>query len=189
MNRRSGRNAPEALWKDWSCWIGIVEAAAHGRMSRLHTDPSQYEALHQRLLNASRELAQSGDEEQRSFFGVMEATIRPWLSLRVLEQADREILGHLLERCRRIERVLAGRGAVAWRTAATILLFITASTVSFALLWVAFRHWSSLVFAIKGEARVLWSSVERLSHVEQLFAVGLFVVVLSIYNVSRAARS
>jgi hypothetical protein len=189
MTRRSGTNASQALRKDWRCWIGVIETVARGRAARLHTHSAEYQALYQRLMDVSSAGAHSGEEAQRGFFEVMEATVRPWLSPRVLEQADREILSHLLERCRRIDRVLAGRGRASWSGATPILLFFTALVVSFVLLWFAHPHWSTLALGVSAGTRLLWTSVERLSHVEQLFAVGVVVVLMSIYNVSRAARS
>ena len=191
MSRRADLNVPETLRKDWRRWMDIVELVAQRRSARARIDPEAYQMLHHRITAACKELAGSGDEAGRKFYENLEAEVRPWLSPRALVHADSEILAHLLDRCRRIERALGGRAWVrAIRRAAALALFLfTAATVGVVTLWAARGLRAPLADAfqdVSNEIRlVLWRS----SDLEKWSALGVVVILLSIYNVSRTAKS
>jgi hypothetical protein len=182
-------NPRAALAKDWRRWIRFIEtAAARGRSSHRHIDRREYEAVHRRLTTVSRERAGSNDEDTKRVYREIEATVQPWMSPQALEQADREILSDLLERCRRIEHELTGRGRAPRRDARWALLLIAASSTAFVVLWSVRLDWSKLADALYDETRDLWTMFRRMGDLEKLFALGVVLTVLSIYNVSRTAR-
>jgi hypothetical protein len=189
MNRRSGSVVTDALKKDWCRWTEFIALMVRTRTPRPRVDLREYEGLHRRIIAACRELAGSGDEADRAYYEGLEATVRPWLSPRVLAVADREILGLLLERCRRVERELGGRVGVrvVVRRASRSLLVVASSTVLF-LTWAAGDLWLPLV----GDVMDWWVSfrfsLSRMSDMEKLCALGAIMILVSIYNVSRTAR-
>ena len=112
MSRQANANAPNALRQDWRRWTEFIELVARRRSDLARVDPQEYHALHSRITAACRERAGSEDDAGRKFYEELEAQVRPWLSPRVLANADGEILSHLLARCRRIELELGGRAWV-----------------------------------------------------------------------------
>ena len=72
-------------------------------------DPRAYERLHRELLAACRSLAVSAGEESRADYEGLEVLARPWLSPRILEHADPQLLDSLLERGRQVETELGVR--------------------------------------------------------------------------------
>ena len=106
MRHRPRSNAPEILKEDWRRWTEVIALIAREKSSRRRVDPQAYEALYRRLIAACREFARSENGATEGDYERLEAVVRPWLNTKVLAQADREILAHLLHRCRRIEHEL-----------------------------------------------------------------------------------
>src|SRR5689334_16840465 len=98
-----------AIKTRWSRWTAIVELFARRRPSRHRVDPGSFAALRGELVAAGRSLAASGDETERAVAEHVESLVVPFLSTRVLEQTDGEVLYDLLTRCKEFERVLRGR--------------------------------------------------------------------------------
>ena len=189
MGRRDrSRPARDVLRADWSRWTTIVEAFAHRRPSRRWVDPVAYGTLHRRLLAQCRAEADgpgasAGSEE-------LESLVRPWLSPKTLAQADREILGGLLVRCRAVERRLGGRrrGFTFRVPSARLLLPATVGAGSCVLGALVFGPGPAMDW-VRGWSNALWFTVRRSSDVQRLAAVALVVVCVSIRVVSRIARS
>jgi hypothetical protein len=192
MSGRASALVPNALRKDWRRWIELVELVARRRSDLSRVDPREYQALHARITAACREAAGAGDEAGRKFYQDLEAEVRPWLSPRVLATADGEILTHLLARCRNIEREFGGRTWVraipAW--AARTLYLTTAATIAVVVWWVAQRGlWPRLADAIQDVTNAFRLVLWRSSDLEKWSALAVVIILLSIYNVSRTARS
>ena len=187
MDRRTGSNATDTFKSDWRRWTAIVELIARTGSAHHALDRREYQALYQRLITASRELAGAVDEAARSVYQKVEATVRPWMAPQVLERADGEILGDLLDRCRRIDQELGGRNRIFPRALTRVFLFIAASAVAFAILWTTQSQWSQLV-ALQDGARGLWHSFLRSGDLEKILAFGVLAILFSIYNISRTAR-
>jgi hypothetical protein len=181
-----------ALAKDWRRWMSFVEAiAARRRSSQLPVDRREYETLHHRLITMTKELAGSDNEAIKTVCREIEAMVGPWMSVVTLEKADGEILSDLLAHCRRIAGELEGsnsRGA-GRRALKPLLLFVIPAAVAFVALWFARGDVLQLATGVENTARMLWRSFWRLSELEQLLGFGVILILVSIYNVSRAARS
>jgi hypothetical protein len=190
MSRRSGSNVPEALKEDWRRWTDIIANIARRGEARRRVDARVYKVLHRRLIASCRDLAGSSGEAERAYYEGLEATVRPWLSPRVLAVADREILGLLLDRCRRVEQELGVRFGVrtVLRRASLKLLVVASSTVLF-LSWAAGDLWLPLAGAVMDCSAAFRFSLGRMSDMEKLFALGVTMILVSIYYVSRTARN
>jgi hypothetical protein len=169
--------------------MGFVEAIARDRSARLHADRHEYQTLHERLIARGEVLANSGSDDIRSIAQEVLATAQPWLSPQTLEKADGEILLDLLAHCRRIERDLHGRGRAVRGTARPVLLCIAAAALSFVLLSIAWGRWSEFADTLYYGTRGLWHAVLRADDLQKLYALGAVLILISIYNVSRVARS
>jgi hypothetical protein len=177
------------LMTDWRRWTGIIELLALGRSPRDAEDPRAYKLLCLRLITACKERAGSGEASERAFSEGLEATVRPWMSRKVLVRADNEILGHLLGRCQRIERELGVR-ASAWavlRCAAPLIL-APISSVLLVFVWTFCGHWLPLD-GLRPRWYMLWLSLKKSSELEELSVLGVILILLSIYSLSRTARS
>jgi hypothetical protein len=171
--------------------MDVVEAVARRRSDLHHMDGQEYRVLHSRITTTCKELAGSGDEARRKLYEDLEATVQPWLSPRVLAHADSEILAHLLVRCRTIERELGGR---AWarairRPAALALFLIVAATLAVVTVWSARGLRTALAEGFQDVSNAIRLVLWRSSDLEKWSALAVVVILLSIYNVSRTARS
>jgi hypothetical protein len=191
MRRRKQQPVQKALRKSWGRWVQIVELFALRRAARKKVDPHTYATVHRELIAKCRSLATSANDVEAAFYRYLEDLALPWLDPTILARADREILYDLLLRCHRVEQELGGRSF--WRMVPSGPLPVVAAVLIFAstLLWVGkfsillttsmeyARSWGDdAVF------RVLHSSTE-----ERLCAVACILVAVSIYAVSRTARS
>jgi hypothetical protein len=190
MTRRSGPEAAEAVKKDWSRWTCLVAVMARGRSARAAIGAEEYRELYRRLTTNCRELAGSADNPGRTLHETMIDTVRPWLSPQALERADREILGVLLQRCRWIERAIGVRtGVLTHLRRAAPLFLLPAATVIVVVGWTLAVPRIPLVDAVRFRWAMVWMSVKRTSDVEKLCLVGIVLILISIYSVSRMARS
>jgi hypothetical protein len=189
MRGSHGVNSRAALAKDLRRWMGCVEAIARDRSARLHLDRHAYQTLHERVIAQAQVLVGSGSGDIRSIAQEVVATVQPWISPLTLEKADGEILSDLLDRCRRIERALLGRRRAMRGTARRVLLCIVAAAVAFVLLSIAWGHESKFANTLYYGTRRLWDSIVRADDLQKLYALGTVLILISIYNVSKVARS
>jgi hypothetical protein len=151
-------------------------------------DPGEYHSIYRELTSTCRELASADDEARRDDYKRLEATVRPWLSLKVLDRTDRAILDSLLDRCRQVDRELGAKPLVDGRVVLAVLLPVGLVALSFVgwsargLLFNAMEH-------VQGWSAALWLAARRASDLEKLFALCLIAACLSVIIVSRAARS
>ena len=97
-----------SLGGPWHRWATVVEHYAR-RKDRSVLEPATYDAHYRNLIAAFKRLAESNDAATREYGRNLEMLARPWMSTRVLELSDRDILFDLSARCRKIDRELNGR--------------------------------------------------------------------------------
>ena len=191
MRRRE--HAPEkiALRRRFSRWAAIVELFARRRPARKRVDPQAYVTLHRELIASCRVLAASANEVEAASYRYLEDLAQPWLDLAVLDRADRDILFDLLFRCKHVQAQLGGRAWIrvlrAWGTP----VFLGASFLAIMLLCMG--RFSVVLSTMLDRARN-WSDdlsirVNHSTDLERLFVVGLVLIMVTIYAVSRIGRS
>src|SRR5207302_5439182 len=80
-----------AVRKAWQQWTEAVEAVCTGKgTSRVSEGP--YQTLHGHLLTLCRSQTGAPDAERRARYQRLEAILEPWLTARVLADADRGTL-------------------------------------------------------------------------------------------------
>src|SRR4051794_8887263 len=97
-------NSPElaALRRHWHHWTALV--ARHTRRQGAQVvSPQEYQALHRELLAACAAAAGAAEGTSRELYQRLEELARPWLTARVLELTDHEILLDLQARCQLAE--------------------------------------------------------------------------------------
>jgi hypothetical protein len=189
MKPRSDSIGPASLATHWRRWSAVVELFARRRPARRRVDPREYRALYCELTASCRDLASAGDEAGRAYYERLEATVRPWLSLRALEHADREVLGSLLDRCRQVDRELGGWSLPIYRVLALTVLLPSALVALSALTWNARGSLFTVVELMQDWSNVIWFATRRASDLEKLFALGLILISTSIIMISCTARS
>jgi hypothetical protein len=186
--QHSGRVHRAALRRCWCRWTAIVELFARGRPARRRVNPRAYRVLHQDLLDACQSAA-AGSPKQ-AFFEGLDDLARPWLTLRVLQQTEPEILFDLLVRCQEAERVLVGGAWVWWVRRAVRPLLVGLVTVLLVVLGVGVwngvgpqvQEWLRQGEALFGiAARVVPSP-------EAWLVAGLVIVGVLMLLVARVAR-
>jgi len=191
MRRREHSPEKIALRRRFSRWTAIVELFARGRPARKRVDPQAYVTLHRELIASCRVLAASANEVEAVSYRYLEDLAQPWLDLAVLDHEDRDILFDLLIRCKHVQAQLGGRSWIrilrAWGTP----VFLGASFLAIMLLCMG--HFSVVLSTMLDRARNwsddLYIRVNHPTDLEWLFVVGLVLVVVSIYAISRIARS
>jgi hypothetical protein len=169
----------------------IVELFARRRAGRTRLDPQEYIELHRQLITISRALASSANEVEAAFYGYLEDLLKPWMDLDIMGRADRDILFDLLIRCRHVDAQLGGRSWFCVLRGRRVPAFLGA--LSFAIILLCMNRISVLFSTVMGYAQA-WSYLLYLraiysTDVERLFVVGLVLIAVSIYMVSRTARS
>jgi len=194
MRRREHSAEKIALRRRFSRWAAIVELFARGRPARKRVDPQAYVTLHRELIASCRVLAASANEVEAVSYRYLEDLAQPWLDLAVLDRADRadrNILFDLLFRCKHVQAQLGGRSWIrvlrAWGTP----FFLGASFLAIMLLCMG--RFSVVLSTMLDRARN-WSydlsiRVNHSTDLERLFVVGLVLIMVTIYAVSRTARS
>src|SRR5262249_38728474 len=113
-----------------------------------------------------------------------------FLTLRVLEQTDREVLFDLLNRSREYERVLRGPGQAraARRRVALMTLCVLIGPVCFSLIWSTWGYWMMLWSSLQGWSDVAWVGIKRSSNLQWSVTFGLLVILGSLFVLARPAR-
>jgi hypothetical protein len=151
-----------------------------------------YETLHRGLLALCRSLAAAADGEGRTFYESLESLAQPWMSVQVLEQADRQIRFVLLSLCRRVERRLNGRGWASrlrrWARAAVMPL--AALAMLLVLGRAAEPAWFTLFGWLDDCWHMIWSAAHRYwGDAPRWVAVGFIVDLIAVYLVSYIPRA
>jgi hypothetical protein len=189
MRHSSRSNVPDTLKKDWLRWTDIVELFAHGRSARRRMNPQVYNTLYRRLIETCEKAAGSREGSEREYYMGLEDMVRPWLSLMVLAQADREIIHLLFARCRQVERELGGRRLPRLQIPRLPILLLPGLGALTALGWIAQELGAPISSGLSGWSNVLWYSFKRSSELDRLLAVNVVLVLISIFFVTRTARS
>jgi hypothetical protein len=180
-----------ALRQHWRRWTEAVELFARCGRRRRRPHLDDYESLHRELLAACRALAAASEGPRRTYYEGLEELAGPWLTCRVLERTDRDILVDLLFRCRQVDAGLNGWTwldlARRWHWLAAFLLAmvalagvlgVTADRVLFPLGdWLADR-W-----------RALRPVLSQWTEPQGWIAAGIVAVLVAMYLLSRTARS
>lgn len=174
-----------ALRRCWRRWAAVVELYARRRRGRLRVDAEAYGRLHQGLLETCRKAKARG--ERKELCENLESLAQPWLSPRVLAQADVEILQDLLLRVRQAEQELGGRRRSrmpAWVAGAACVLAGAAVLAVWAPSW----PWQSALRQARALADAAWAAVKHSSVPQRTFAAGAAVSLATIYLVARMSR-
>jgi hypothetical protein len=191
MKRRDKSPDKDALRECWTRWTGIVELFARRRTARKRVDLNEYASLHRNVIRLCRVQAGSANEVDITFYRYLEDLVQPWLDPQILARAERDILFDLLIRCQHVEAQLGGRAWLrtirSWGSPALL------GTLCFAIIVLCMGQFPVLLSTVKHYA-VDWSDdlylrVVHSSDLERLFVVGLVLIAVSIYTVSRTARS
>jgi hypothetical protein len=191
MKHRGESPEVAALKTHWRRWVGVVHLFASRRPGRRRVETQEYRILHKELMERCRALMASTNEVDRAFYHYLEDLAQPWLSLAVLAKADREIVIDLLERCRQAERQLGGR-PWAWSVPSWVKPALLAGIVIFSLLLVLFtiqRLGFPAVQRIQDILDDLWIAIRWSSDLERLTFVGVVLLVMSFFAISRTAKS
>ncbi|MGZ3337766.1 MAG: hypothetical protein ACXVBV_20810 [Isosphaeraceae bacterium] len=191
MRRREHPPEKIALRRRFSRWAAIVELFARGRPARKRVDPQAYVTLHRELIASCRVLAASANEVEAVSYRYLEDLAQPWLDLAVLDRAYRDILFDLLFRCKHVQSQLGGRSWIRVLRARGTPVFLGASFLAIMLLRMG--RFSVVLSTMLDRARN-WSDdlsirVNHSTDLERLFVVGLVLIMVTIYAVSRTARS
>jgi len=191
MRRREHSPEKIALRRRFSRWAAIVELFARGRPARKRVDPQAYVTLHRELIASCRVLAASANEVEAVSYRYLEDLAQPWLDLAVLDRADRDILFNLLICCKHVQAQLGGRSWIRVLRARGTPVFLGASFLAIMLLCMG--RFSVVLCTMLDRARN-WSDdlsmrVNHSTDLERLFVVGLVLIMVTIYAVSRTARS
>ncbi len=191
MRRREHSPEKIALRRRFSRWAAIVEVFARRRPARKRVDPQAYVTLHRELIASCRVLAASANEVEAVSYRYLEDLAQPWLDLAVLDHEDRDILFDLLIRCKHVQAQLGGRSWIrvlrAWGTP----VFLGASFLAIMLLCMG--RFPAVLSTMLDRA-CNWSDdlsirVNHSTDLERLFVGGLVLIMVTIYAVSRTARS
>jgi hypothetical protein len=116
---------------------------------------------------------------------------RPWLAPGVLARSDRDILLDLLARCRKAERQLSARSWTRvvpdWAPRAIMLSLLAAAGIT--LFVAGAGGWLSALGRLRGWSDDFWFAVKYSSDVERPCFVGIVLIVVSMFTVSRTPRS
>jgi len=165
----------------------VALQARRGRGAHL-VDPQEYQRLHQDLVAACVAAGGAAEGAQREFYQRLEELARPWLTARVLEQTDHDILMDLLARCRQAEQELGlgsqGRGVLRWVVAVAALLGVMTAVVIL-LGWG--KKWTGLpsLGSVRGRLHALALAVPGIGWWLILGAVALLLAMFVVWRSGR----
>jgi hypothetical protein len=191
MRNRIKSPDKQAFRKCWGRWTAIVELFARRRAARKQLDPRQYAELRHELISRCRALAALANDVEAAYYRYLEDLAQPWLDLATLDRGERDILYDLLIQCRQVETQLGGRSW--WRRVPAGLMVLALFALIFAvmLLWMGkFSVLSSTILEYSQDMlNTLYLRAVYSSELERLFMVGCVLIAVSIYAVSRTAKS
>jgi hypothetical protein len=179
-----------ALQRLWYRWTTVVGLFARQRRGRRRIDAHEYARLYAELLVACHRHGEEGSPEQRQRCERLRELVLPWMSLRALATAERDILEDLWLRCLEAEREIGGHrwrwNVEGWTRHLPTLLFLTFAAA--VLVPLTQRYGPSVLRLLEDTAKPVLFLL-RTSGNAALFAVAaLAVVVAGIYLVWRVAR-
>jgi hypothetical protein len=180
-----------ALRRCWGRWTRVVDLFARRKRARKQVDEQEYVKLHHELVQKCRLMADSVNDEDSSFYRYLEELAEPWLHLSVLERAERDILFDLLVRSRQAKDRLRGRSRIGEFPIWIVLVPVIPLFFSIMLLWMRDipLFYGLSLDRVRGWSDVLWYNVMHASSSQWLFFAGCALVGISIYFVTRTARS
>jgi hypothetical protein len=180
-----------ALRRCFHRWAEIVDLFARRKAARKRVDPKAYVALHRELIQRCRAMAASANKVDVVFYRYLEDLVRPWLDPAVLDRADRDILFDLLIRCQHVKEQLGGRSWIRVLRARGTPVFLSA--LLFAIMILCMGRFSVALSTILNCGRSwsddLYIQVIHSTDQDRLFVVGLVLITVTIYAVSRTGRS
>ncbi len=190
MRGESRKTDRDVLRDCWGRWTAILSLFAQNRPARRRLDPRAYEILRHELIAACRSLAEAAGPE-RLFYAGLEETVKPWLTLRVFEHTDREILSALLLHCREVECKLTGGKSrpawpVHWKPA---LAIVAVGAVVGGLVWLLPKEGLSMLNTLRDAADATWLAIKYADNLQKTAAVAVIIVLASIYIASRSTRA
>ena len=189
--RRAGRGTALPLLKSsWQEWTAIIESFARRTGARRRVDPQDFHNLRERLLTICQQQSVAADEADGLYYHELENLVQPWLDVRVLEHADREILLDVYLRCRKVEDDFGGRNWARFaRQHAPKFLFAAAVAC---VLIVAAALASGMLDPLWRHAKAWWVLTERFAQanigVPPWILVGAAVTAVFIIVISRLTR-
>jgi hypothetical protein len=191
MRKRAQANTPAILAKNWRRWTAIVEDFARRRRGRHWVSPRAYHTLHLELLQVCHTLASAAENGHGDFYRELANIAQPWLTPRALAQAEHEILSDLLLLCRQVERKLAQRAwvvaALQWVKRGSAVL--GGAAVAALLAWGGAEIWRRVEDPIQAWARLGWLAFKQTGEFHGMLIVGVIAIPVSMYLISRLARS
>ena len=180
-----------ALRRCFHRWAEIVDLFARRKAARKRVDPKAYAALHRELIQRCRAMAASANKVDVVFYRYLEDLAQPWLDPAVLDRADRDILFDLLIRCQHVQEQLGGRSWIRVPRARGTPVFLSALLLAIMILCMG--RFSVVLSTILNRGRSwsddLYIQVIHSTDQERLFVVGLVLITVTIYAVSRTGRS
>ena len=180
-----------ALGRCFHRWAEIVDLFAQRKAARKRVDPQAYVALHRELIQHCRAMAASANKVDVVFYRYLEDLARPWLDPAVLDRADRDILFDLLIRCQHVKEQLGGRSWIRVLRARGTPVFLGA--LLFAIVILCTGRFSVVLSTLLSCGRSwsddLYIRVIHSTDLERLFVVGLVLITITMYVVSRTGRS
>jgi hypothetical protein len=162
------------LRRRWWAWTKVVRAFVTTPGAACRYSPTKYEAAHRELVSACEARAAATDGPEREYFRGLGDVVRPWLTTRCLEQADRELLVALYRRCSQIDREL-NRGGRAVRAVPRFLNGYAALAIV-ALALVILAATGGLPGLVDEVVRPVRVALGQLTTAQQLLVAGAVVV-------------
>ncbi|WP_435011048.1 serine/threonine-protein kinase [Tundrisphaera lichenicola] len=154
--------ANSAFQECWIRWAKVFEVVAARREPRLPFGEASYHLIHENLLIACREGAESSDAQTLEFLELVEDFVAPWLNLDSLRSIVRsEMKASLVARYREFDRIvrphreLSPQGRLLLRVCASLVVVITIGSVV---------PVSSMVSAAGKASRTLVISTRRITN-------------------------
>ncbi|HET6574766.1 MAG TPA: hypothetical protein VFG68_14270 [Fimbriiglobus sp.] len=165
--------ADHELRRRWWAWTRVVRAFVTKPGAACRYDPAKYVAAHQGLVSACEVLAAATDGPAREYYRGLGDVVRPWLTTRSLEQADRELLVALYRRCCQIDSEL-NRGP---RAALVLPRLLNGYAVLMAVaLGLVIAAAVGGLTVVDDAIRPVRSTFRQLTTAQQLLAAGTVVV-------------
>ena len=134
--------------------------------------------------------AETAAPPKRASYSELAELVRPWMSPRVLEHADSEILLDLLNKCENAGRMLEVKPWY-WtvKRAARNVLFWTGTVVLVVLVgWLVYHWWPRASEWLSPWSRPIVNFIYRASATELILASIVIILALALYLVYRGPR-
>lgn len=183
-------NAIEELRDHWVHWTSLVELFVRRRRARHKVSAEAYEQAHAQVVQSCRWMVSMVDDDEKTYFRGLEELAAPWVSPSSFRMHDREILGNLLHRCRRVERELGARRLVLpdLHKPTRLVLSLMAFLAFMFVFWTAGAAWSPILQRGRTWSDAVAICVHRTRYVHHILIPGILVVTASSYVVARSAR-